>query len=80
MEGYIPIIDNKSFPNSINGFNTSKINNWELLFDQPFGYTLESVLKNAKDITYISCEDFILRPDEYSMLKNEPRKNFWHNF
>lgn len=80
LEGYIPIIDNKSFPNSINGFNTSKINNWELLFDQPFGYTLESVLKNAKDITYISCEDCIPRPDEYSMLKNEPRKNFWHIF
>jgi len=80
LEGYIPIIDNKSFPNAINGFNMTKNNNWELLFEQPFGYTLESVLKNAKDITYFSCEDCIPRPDEYSMLMNEPRKHFWHDF
>ena len=80
LEGYIPIIDIKSFPNVINGFNTSKQNYWEIFFEQPFGYTLESVLKKAKNITYISCDDCSPRPDEYSMLLNEPRKNFWHNF
>ena len=80
LEGYIPIIDHKSFPNVINGFNMSKNNYWELLFEQPFGYNLESVLKNAKDITYFSLEDCIPRPDEHSMLMDEPRKHFWHNF
>ena len=56
------------------------MNHWEFFFEQPFGYTLESVLKNAKNITYIKCVDCVPRPDEYSMLLNEPRKNYWHNF
>ena len=38
------------------------------------------MLKNAKDITYISCQDSIPRPDEYSMLRNGRKKFFWHNF
>ena len=57
-----------------------KQNYWELFFEQPFGYTLESVLKNAKNITYINCSDCNPRPDPQSMLFNEPRKYFWHNF
>ena len=80
IKGYIPIIDIKSFPNSINGFNTSKSNYWELYFEQPFGYTLEEVLKYAKNITYKICYDCEPRPDEKSMPFNEVRKNFWHNF
>ena len=47
LEGYIPIIDLKSFPNVVNGINITKSNSWEIFFDQPFGYTLEDVLKNA---------------------------------
>jgi hypothetical protein len=80
LEGFIPIIDIQSFPNIINGFNIYKHNYWELFFEQPFGYTLESVLKNAKNITYINCDDCNPRPDPQPMLFNEPRKYFWHNF
>ena len=80
MKGYIPIIDIKSFPNVINGFNTSKSNYWELFFEQPFGYTLEEVKKNAKNIKYIKCRDCRPRPDDKSMPYDEVRKYFWHNF
>ena len=80
LEGYIPIIDIKTFPNVINGFNISKNNQWELFFEQPFGYTLEEVLKKAKQIRQITCKDCIPRPDEKSMPFNWPRKQFWHNF
>lgn len=80
LEGYIPIIDIKSFPNVINGFNTTKRNHWEFFFDQPYGYTLEEVLKNAKNITYIICSDCFPRPDENRMLLNWPIIQFWHNF
>ena len=55
-KGYIPIIDLASFPNIYNGFNKfTKINPWEFFFNQPFGYTLELVLKNAKNIKYFEC-------------------------
>ena len=80
LEGFIPIIDIKSFPNIINGFNIYKPNYWELFFEQPFGYSLESVLKNAKNITYINCDDCEPRPDPQYMLLNEPNIYFWHNF
>lgn len=80
LEGYIPIIDIKSFPNSINGLISSKKNYFEMFFEQPFGYTLELVIKNAKNIIYIDCKDCSPRPDLKSMLLNEPKKYFWHNF
>ena len=79
-EGFIPIIDMKYLPNAINGYNTSRSNYWEYFFEQPFGYSLDEVLKNSKNITRIICGDCLPRPDEISMLFNEPRKNFWHNF
>ena len=79
-QGYIPIIDLKSFPNVINGFNTSKDNYWELFFDQPFGYTLDEVLKNGKNITRIICSE--CRP--YLSMRDMPfdivTKNYWHDF
>lgn len=57
--GYIPIIDVSSFPNTFNGHNTNspqnKINPWEVLFNQPFGYTLDEVRKNAKKIEELRC-------------------------
>ena len=79
IEGYIPIIDIISFPNVINGFNNSKSNYWELLFEQPFGYTLEEVLKNEKNITRIVGE--ICNPRLYhrSMPFSEVQLSFWHN-
>ena len=80
LEGYIPIIDIKSFPNVIKGFNISKQNNWEIFFNQPFGYTLDMVLKKAKKIKYIFCNDCIPRPDSRSMIFNKPKSYFWHNF
>jgi len=80
LEGYIPIIDIKSFPNVINGFNITKNNHWELFFEQPFGYTLEEILKKGKNIIHITDCNCGPRPDEKSMLINWPKKNFWHNF
>lgn len=80
MKGYIPIIDIKSFPNVINGFNTSHNNYWELFFEQPYGYTLEEVQKNAKNIMHVKCHDCRPRPDDKSFPFNDVRKNFWHNF
>jgi hypothetical protein len=80
MQGFIPVIDIKSFPNIINGFNTSNQNYWELFFDQPFGYTLEEVKKKAKYIKHVICHDCRPRPDDKSMPYDEVRKNFWHNF
>ena len=52
-EGYIPIVDLKSYPNGYNGLNASINHNpWELFFEQPFRYKMEEVLKNAKNIVY----------------------------
>ena len=79
LKGYIPIIDIKSFPNVINGFNISKNNNWELFFEQPFGYTLDEVLKNAKNIIHIKCHDCMPRPEINIPFKDEI-VNFWHYF
>ena len=80
LEGYIPIVDIKSIPTSINGYNTSKSNYWELFFEQPFGYNLDNVLKYAKNITYITIDDCVPRPDDMTMIYNYPSIQFWHNF
>ena len=79
LEGYIPIIDIKSFPNTINGFTTSKENYWDNFFLQPFGYTLDEVIKNAKNITNITIYDCNPRPDRL-IFENLSVQNFWHNF
>ena len=78
-EGYIPIIDIGSFPNVINGFNKSKGNYWELFFEQPFGYTLKEVQKNANNITRIVCGNCSPRLHVRSMPFNEVQQSFWHN-
>ena len=54
--GYIPIIKIDPF-NNIFKVNSSSpnINPWEILFNQPFGYTLEEVQKYAKNISEFSC-------------------------
>ena len=79
-EGYIPIVDLKSYPNGYNGFNTSiNYNPWELFFEQPYNYTMEEVLKNAKNIVYIKCEERIYRPDERIIYYNKDLIKFWRN-
>ena len=80
LEGYIPIIDIKSFPNVINGFNTSKNNHWEFFFHQPFNYSLEEVLTKVKNIIHITNCNCGPRPDYIFALYNWPKKIFWHNF
>ena len=80
-EGFIPIVDIKSYPNVVNGFNTIKSNYWELFFEQPWGYTLDEVLKNAKyletlNYTWEKCKNW---PDPKSMPFEEVKRYYWHN-
>ena len=56
-KGYIPIIDVSSFSNIFNNFIPSNDSNpWEILFNQPFNYTLAEVKKNAKHIINLPCK------------------------
>ena len=68
-----------TLPNVINGFNNSKTNNWESLFEQPFNFTLENVLKYGKNIRHIQTSDCHPRISPYKPL-NEVSLNFWHHF
>ena len=61
--GYIPIITLDPYSN-IFKTNSYNINPWELLFDQPFGYTLEEVRKNAKNISEFPCGWNEMTPNE----------------
>ena len=79
IEGYIPIIDMISLPNIINGFKKTKINAWELFFEQPFGYSLENVLKNANKVKRIQCYDCKPRLSICTPF-NDINLKFWHNF
>ena len=77
-EEYIPIVDLKSYPNGYNGFNTSiNYNPWELFFEQPYNFTMKEVLKNAKNIVYIKCDERIYRPDERIIYYNNDLIKFW---
>lgn len=78
--GYIPIIDLASTPNIFNGYNicSKKKNPWEIFFNQPFGYTLENVIKNAKKIKYFEC----IKPHNiplYYIFKNKVLLYYWQN-
>ena len=77
--GYIPIIDLISFPNIFNGYNISSIesNPWEIFFNQPFGYTLENVLKNGKNIKYYKCK-FRRKMLSYYIFNNNNLIYYWH--
>lgn len=70
-EGYIPIVDLVSFPNIFNGFhiNSSNKNPWEFFFNQPYGYTLEGVKKNSKNIKYFKCKNYT-KPYKYNIYIN----------
>ena len=79
-KGYIPVIDLKSYPNAYNNYsNTSIINPWEFLFEQPFGFTLEDTLRNAKKINIFECGENFNRPDERKIYYNKELINFWHD-
>ena len=74
-KGYIPVIDLKSYPNAYNNYsNTSIINPWEFLFEQPFGFTLEDTLRNAKKIKIFECGEHLKRPDERKIYYNKKLK------
>ena len=77
--GYIPIIDLISFPNIFNGYNISSFesNPWEIFFNQPFGYTLENVLKNGKNIKYYNCK-FRRKMLSYYIFNNNNLIYYWH--
>jgi hypothetical protein len=77
--GYIPIIDLISFPNIFNRYNISSIesNPWEIFFTQPFGYTLENVLKNGKNIKYSICK-FRRKMLTYYIFNNTYIIYYWH--
>lgn len=81
IEGYIPIIDLKSNPNIINGFDIKKDNPWEIFFEQPFGYNLNEVLNNAKKIKKIknAWEYCHIYPDQRELPLEESKRYFWHN-
>lgn len=79
-KGYVPIIDLSSFPNIYNGFNKYIKNNpWEDLFNQPFGYTLEGVKKNAKRIKYFECYFPRDTVNHTTFYMNQFLIDFYHN-
>lgn len=80
--GYIPIFELISFPNMFNGFhaNSSNENPWEVYFNQPFGYTLKDIKKNAKIIKYRNCKvHWTKRPNGANIYINKILQNYWHN-
>lgn len=80
--GYIPIIDLRSFPNSLNNFQVSnKINPWETFFTQPFNYKLDDVLNYAKNIKYDTCKNNGYKEGEpfFSILSNDIIRLYYHN-
>lgn len=71
-KGYIPIVDLVSFPNIFNRFNNNSLNKnpWEFYFSQPYGFTLEGVKKNSKNIQYFNCINY-QKPYKYNIYINE---------
>ena len=78
-KGFIPIIDLTSHPNIFNGFNNnSRVNPWEIFFNQPFGYTLDNILSNAKHIKFVYCERGTYGP-RFNLFYTPILINYWHN-
>ena len=77
-KGYIPIINTKCFPNVLNGYKLHD-NLWEIFFEQPFGFTLDDVLKNAENIEYIRCDGISPQPTD-DIITDKIKIDFWHNF
>ena len=58
--------------------NANSIQNpWELYFYQPFGYTLNDVKKNAKNIEYFECDVLDIMPN-IDIFFNNIKIDFWH--
>ena len=79
--GYIPIID-LTFKNIFNRdeINSLNKNPWELYFNQPYQYSLETVKKQAKNIKYFVCPIKIKEiPNKYTIYINKILMDFWHN-
>jgi len=77
-QGYIPII--KTEERSV--FYSQEMkgeykNMWEELFNQPFNYTLDEVLKNAKHIEHKSCSWTNMAPAEGHVYSNELTLKFY---
>ena len=77
-KGYIPLISSKCFPNVLNGYKLHE-NLWEMFFGQPFGFTLDEVLRNAIHTEYIRCDIPSFFPSD-DIFFNKNAINFWHNF
>ena len=79
IQGYIPILELESYENAINGFrvNLSKGNPWEYYFNQPFGYKYKDIKKKARNIKYIECTGYEIRPNEDLFLKKKSN-NYWN--
>lgn len=81
LKGYIPIIDQMSYPNYYNKFNNNSIinNPWEIFFNQIYGLKLKEVLKKAKKIKFIKCRPKYF-PHSSLIYKDKTSILFWHNF
>ena len=79
IDGYIPIVDLKTRKNKYNDRNTSLNNPWELFFDQIFNYTLDEVIKYAKNVKYLICSPGFHRPNEMKIYYDRNTINFWKN-
>lgn len=79
-KGYIPIID-LSFPNIMNGFNSSLNlgNPWEFFFNQPFGYSLANIIKKAKNIKYFKCIIPYTINEIHNIYNNKFTLEFYHS-
>jgi hypothetical protein len=77
-QGYIPIIKTEVnsvfYSEEMKGINK---NLWEELFNQPFNYTLEEVIKNAKHIENKSCTWTNMAPAEGHVYSNELTLKFY---
>ncbi len=80
IQGFIPILDLKSYKNVMNGFNanSSKGNPWEYYFNQPFGYKYDKITKRQTKIKYFECNKIRRKPHSDIFL-NKRSMNYWHN-
>ena len=79
LQGFIPILELESYKNAINGFrvNPSNGNPWEYFFNQPFGYKYNDIKKKARNIKYIECTGYEIRPNEDLFLKKQSNY-YWY--